>query len=269
MSLAPAEMPEQPQECSQRTPQPQHLRDQPKGHSVRQQRELGETSPPHTDRPRSQGQEDTMQNSRRAEPQDETADGVRAMPPMNAVIGHRRTGQAADLAEALMPTLTSENPPAVRNGRLTTSGMSAGVTAAAADGPVKPLPGEPTPMRAEVRAPHPAELLVLQIPSQWILEAATATLRDQVQGTAGLVAQYELQPSKREGSGDEPPLGGLWRGADETGQQEEHTQPCTQKNFRTRRSIFVYCTEDIYKFVSLSNLSESSTCGTRPESTVT
>ncbi len=39
-SLAPAEMTKQPQECGQRTPQPQHLRDQPKGHSVRQQREL-------------------------------------------------------------------------------------------------------------------------------------------------------------------------------------------------------------------------------------
>ena len=44
MSLAPAEMPEQPQECSQRTPQPQHLRDQPKGHSVRQQQKLEEPS---------------------------------------------------------------------------------------------------------------------------------------------------------------------------------------------------------------------------------
>jgi hypothetical protein len=27
-------------------------------------------------------------------------------------------------------------------------------------------------------------------------------------------------------SGDEPPLGGLWKGADETGQQGEHTRPC-------------------------------------------
>jgi hypothetical protein len=33
MSLAPEEMPKQPRECSQRTPQPHHLRDQPKGHS--------------------------------------------------------------------------------------------------------------------------------------------------------------------------------------------------------------------------------------------
>jgi hypothetical protein len=100
------------------------------------------------------------------------------------------------------------------------------VTAAAADGPVAPLPGEPTPMKAEVRAPHPAELQVLQVPSQWILEAVTATSRDQTQGTAGSVAQYELQPGKREGSGDEPPLGGLWRGADETGQHGEHNRPC-------------------------------------------
>jgi hypothetical protein len=130
------------------------------------------------------------------------------MPPMNAVKGHRRTGQAADLAEALMPSLTSEDPPAARNGRLTTSGMSAGVTAATAEGTVAPLPGEPTPIKAEVRAPHPAELLVLQVPSQWILEAAAATSRDQAQGTAGSVAQYELQPSEREGSRDEPSLGG-------------------------------------------------------------
>ena len=28
------------------------------------------------------------------------------------------------------------------------------------------------PIRAEVRAPHPAELLELQVPSQWILEVA-------------------------------------------------------------------------------------------------
>jgi hypothetical protein len=56
MSLASAETPKQPQECSQRTPQPQHLRDQPKGHSVRQQQELEAPSPPHTDRPRSQGE---------------------------------------------------------------------------------------------------------------------------------------------------------------------------------------------------------------------
>ncbi len=43
----------------------------------------------------------------------------------------------------------------------------------------------------------------------------------------------------------------------------------TQKNFGTRRSIFVCCTEDIYKFVSQSNLFESSSCGTRLESAVT
>jgi hypothetical protein len=81
-------------------------------------------------------------------------------------------------------------------------------------------------MKAEVRAPHPAELLVLQVPSQWILEVAAATSRDQAQGTAGSEAQYELQPSRREGSGDEPPLGGLWKGADDAGQQGEHTRPC-------------------------------------------
>ncbi len=175
MSLTSAETPKQPQECSQRTPQPQHLRDQPKGHSVRQQQDLEEPSPPHTDRPRSQGEEDVMHNSRRAEPQDETTAGEQAMPPMNVVRGRRRTGQAADVAEALMPSPTSEDPPATRNGRPTTSGMSAGARAATADGPVAPLPGEPTPMKAEVRAPHPAELLALQVPSQWILEAGAAT----------------------------------------------------------------------------------------------
>jgi hypothetical protein len=92
MSLAPAETPKQPQECSQRTQQPQHQRDQPKGHSVRQQQKLEEPSPPHMDWSRSQGEEDAMHNSRRAEPQDETAAGVRAMPPTNAVRGRRRTG---------------------------------------------------------------------------------------------------------------------------------------------------------------------------------
>ncbi len=226
MSLAPAETPKQPQECSQRTPQPQHLRDQPKGHSVRQQQELEEPSPPHMDWSRSQGEEDAMHNSRRAEPQDETAAGVRAMPPTNAVRGRRRTGQAAEVEEALMPSPTDEDPPAARNGRPTTSGMSAGATAATADGPVAPLPGESAPMKAEARVPHPADLLALQVPSQWILEAAAATSRDQAEGTAGSVAQWELQPSGKEEGGDEPPLGGLWKGADETGQQGEHTRPC-------------------------------------------
>jgi len=64
-SLAPAEMPKQPQECSQRTPQPQHLRDQPKGHSVRQQQELEEPSLPNMDWPRSQGEEDAMHSQMR------------------------------------------------------------------------------------------------------------------------------------------------------------------------------------------------------------
>jgi hypothetical protein len=81
-------------------------------------------------------------------------------------------------------------------------------------------------VKAEARVPHPADLLALQVPSQWILEAAAATSRDQAQGTAGLVAQYEQQPSGKEEGGDEPPLGGLWKGADETGQQGEHTRPC-------------------------------------------
>ncbi len=89
-----------------------------------------------------------------------------------------------------------------------------------------PLPGKPVPMKADVRVPHPSELMVLQVPSQWILEAAAATSRDQAQGTTGSVAQYELQPSREEGSGDEPPLGGLWKGADEMGQQGEHTRSC-------------------------------------------
>jgi hypothetical protein len=43
----------------------------------------------------------------------------------------------------------------------------------------------------------------------------------------------------------------------------------TQKNFGTRRSIFVCCTEDIYKFVSCTDPFESSPCGTRSDSTVT
>jgi hypothetical protein len=40
------------------------------------------------------------------------------------------------------------------------------------------------------------------------------------------VAQCKLQPSGKEESGDEPPLSGLWKGTDETGQQGRHTQPC-------------------------------------------
>ena len=81
-------------------------------------------------------------------------------------------------------------------------------------------------MKAEARVPHPADLLALQVPSQWILEEPAATSRDQAQGTAGSVAQCELQPSGKEESGDEPPLGGLWRGTDETGQPGRHTPPC-------------------------------------------
>ncbi len=172
-SLASAEMTKQPQECGQRTPQPQHLRDQPRGHSVRQQRELYEPSPSNVDWPRSQGEEDVMHNSRRAK-----------------------------VAEALIPSPTKEDPPTARNGRPTASGMSAGATAATADedGQVVPLSGETAPMKAEARVPHPAELLALQVPSKWILEAAAATSRDQAQRTAGSVAQCELQTG-----------GALWR----------------------------------------------------------
>jgi hypothetical protein len=139
---------------------------------------------------RSQGEEDVMHNSRRAEPQDETAAGVWAMPPTNAVRGRRRTGQAAEVAEALIPLPTGEDPPAARNGRPTTSGMLAGATAATADkdGPVALLSGVPAPMKAEARMPHTADLLALQVLSQWILEAAAATSRDQAQGTAGSMA---------------------------------------------------------------------------------
>jgi hypothetical protein len=64
-SLAPAEVTKQPQECGQRTPQPQ--RDQPKGQSVRQQRELYELSPSNMVWPRSQGEEDAMHYSRRTD----------------------------------------------------------------------------------------------------------------------------------------------------------------------------------------------------------
>ncbi len=106
------------------------------------------------------------------------------------------------------------------------SGMSAGGTAAAADGSVAPLPEEPMPIMAEVRAPRPAELLELQVPSQWILGVGAATSRDQAQGTIGSVARCELKPGGEKGSRDEPLLGGLWKGADETGQQGGHTRSC-------------------------------------------
>jgi hypothetical protein len=105
--------------------------------------------------------EDAMHNSQRATPPEETADGMRAMPSTNAAKGHRRSGQVAEVAEALMPSPTDEDPPAARYGRLMMSGMSAGATAATADGPMVPLPGEPMPMEAETRVPHPAELMAL------------------------------------------------------------------------------------------------------------
>jgi hypothetical protein len=100
--------------------------------------------------------EDAMRDSQRAAPPDEMAAGVRAMPPTNAVRGRRRTGQAAEVAEALMPSPAGEDPPTVRNGRPTTSGMSAGGTAATADkdGPVAPLLEEPALMKAGARVPH-------------------------------------------------------------------------------------------------------------------
>jgi hypothetical protein len=63
---------------------------------------------------------------------------------------------------------------------------------------VAPLSGEPAPMKAEAREPNPADLLALQVPSKWILEAAAATSRDQAQGTAGSVAQCELQSGNKE-----------------------------------------------------------------------
>jgi hypothetical protein len=103
------------------------------------------------------------------------------------------------------------------------------------------------PMRAEAGAPHPAELLVLQVPSQWILEAGAATSRDQAQGTAGSVAQYELQPSREEGSRDEPPLGGLWKGADETGQQGEHTRSCGANKLAPKRKATSAAHPDVLK----------------------
>ncbi len=106
----------------------------------------------------------------------------------------------AEVAESLIPSPTKKDPPAARNGRPTASGMSAGATAATADedGPVAPLSGETTPIKAEVRVPHPTELLALKVPSKWILEAAAATSRDQAQRTAGSVAQCELQTGDKE-----------------------------------------------------------------------
>ena len=85
------------------------------------------------DRELSGDEEDAMRGSRQAKPPDETAAGVWAAPPTNAVRGRRRTGQAAEVAEALIPSPTSEDPPTARNGRPTASGMSTGATAATAD----------------------------------------------------------------------------------------------------------------------------------------
>ena len=54
-------------------------------------------------------------------------------PLTNAVRGRRRTGQAAEVAEALIPSPTSKDPPTARNGRPTASRMLTGATAATAD----------------------------------------------------------------------------------------------------------------------------------------
>jgi hypothetical protein len=80
--------------------------------------------------------EDAMHDGQRAMPPGETAARMQAMPSTNAARGRRRSGQVAKVAEALMPPPTDEDPPAARYGRLTMSGMSAGATAATADGPV-------------------------------------------------------------------------------------------------------------------------------------
>jgi hypothetical protein len=121
------------------------------------------------------------------------------------VPAEQKTGQQARVA-GIREQLTSllaqpkeewlSTAPAARNGRLTMSGISAGGTAAATDWLKAPLPEEPMPIMAEVRAPRPAELLELQVQSQWILGVGAATSRDQAQGATGSVAQYELQPGK-------------------------------------------------------------------------
>jgi hypothetical protein len=59
--------------------------------------------------------------------------------------------------------------------------------------PVAPLPGEPAPMKAEIRVPQPADLLALRIPSQLMLEAAAARSRTQAPGTADSVTQTTAQ----------------------------------------------------------------------------
>ncbi|MFN9979730.1 MAG: hypothetical protein ACK53Y_07445, partial [bacterium] len=95
------------------------------------------------------------------------------------------------MAEALFPSPTDEDPPAARYGRRTTSGMSAGATA--------------------------------------------ATSRDKALGATGSGARSELQPGREKGSRGEPPVGGLWKGADETGQQEKHTRSCGAKGSAPER----------------------------------
>jgi hypothetical protein len=85
------------------------------------------------DRELSGDEVDAMRGSQQAKPPDETAAGVWAAPLTNAVRGRRSTGQAAEVAKALIPSPTSKGPPTARNGRPTASGMSMGATAATAD----------------------------------------------------------------------------------------------------------------------------------------
>ncbi|MFN9943157.1 MAG: hypothetical protein ACK56I_27175, partial [bacterium] len=61
------------------------------------------------DRELSGDEEHAMHNSRRSERQDETADGMRAMPSTNAARGRRRSGKVAGVAEAMMPSPTDED----------------------------------------------------------------------------------------------------------------------------------------------------------------
>jgi hypothetical protein len=112
--------------------------------------------------------EDAMHNSQRAMPSDETAAGVRAVPPTNAARGRGRSGQTAEVAEALMPSPTGEDPPAARYGRLTTSGdvgrcdgshsrWDSGATTGRASADEGRSPGA-TPVRADgVTGPEPMD----------------------------------------------------------------------------------------------------------------
>jgi hypothetical protein len=116
--------------------------------------------------------------------------------------------------------------------------MLAGATADKVE-PVAPLQGEPAPIKAEAWVPHPADLLALQVPSQWILEAAAATSRDQASGTAGSVARCELQLSGNEKSGDEPPLRGLWKGTDDKGGTLHPVEPTNRRQNTRRQALHI------------------------------